>query len=65
MLSEQGVRTSFSRAGMMGLIGRFEKVISEGAFLEWMRRLEKCIRSNGEYVGGDEQNAKRVKCFSR
>jgi hypothetical protein len=43
----------------------FEKVISEGAFLEWMRRLEKWISRNGEYVGGDEQNAKRGKWFSQ
>jgi hypothetical protein len=38
----------------MGFIGTLAKVILERAFPEWMKRLEKCIRTNGEYVGGDE-----------
>jgi histone-lysine N-methyltransferase SETMAR len=39
-------------AAMIELIGIIERATLEKVFLKWM---ERCISTNGEYIGGDEQ----------
>jgi histone-lysine N-methyltransferase SETMAR len=41
-------------AAILALLDTIENVTLQRAFLEWMKRLTKCLSTNGEYVGGDE-----------
>jgi hypothetical protein len=41
-------------AVIIDLTNTIEKVTLDKVFLEWMDRLAKYIRTNGDYVGGDE-----------
>jgi hypothetical protein len=52
-------------AAIRDLLDTIEKATLERVFLEWMERLAKCISSNGEDVGGDEERVTDWECFVR
>jgi hypothetical protein len=49
----------------MASISTLQEVTLERVVFEWTKRLEKYTNVQGEYVGRDEEELKRWKCFHR